>query len=93
MKEFNRGEWLTNHAADLAWIGLIGAVALYDIKSPPHQTLSEGFDKYLQHPYGRFAAIGGVILTAAHLLNILPPEADPIHKLAESVRAERVRHE
>jgi hypothetical protein len=73
-------------SSDLAWMTLVAGVAIYDMLAPPHETLSEGFDRYLQHPLGRIAAIGAVALTAGHLLNLLPRQADPLHLIAERVR-------
>lgn len=64
----------------LAWAGLVGGVALYDILSPKGETLSEGFDRLMDTTPGKIAAIGSVALVATHLLNILPQKYDPIHR-------------
>ena len=34
------------------------------------ETLSSAFDRYLQHPVKKYAAIGAVAVTGAHLLNL-----------------------
>jgi hypothetical protein len=73
-----------NNAARNGWIILGLGVAAYDYLAPPHQTLSEGVDRALdKHPVLTSLAIGTVAL---HLLNILPPEYDPIHKIATVIR-------
>lgn len=60
-----------------AWIGVAAGVAAYDIASPPGQTLSEGVDRWLiAHPLLTRCAVA---LVAAHLCNLLPDRADPIH--------------
>lgn len=75
--------------SNVAW-GILGAaVALYDYYAPPGETMSEAVDRALQKPLGRVMAIGAVAVTAAHLINLLPPSVDPIHKLAEVMRGER----
>lgn len=64
-----------------AWIGLGAYVAAYDILAPKGETLSEGVDRMLEHDKCKYVAIGGVALTAAHLINLLPPKYDPFHKV------------
>lgn len=67
-----------------AWLVLGAFVAAYDMLAPEGETLSEGVDRALErHPLLTTAAIGA---TALHLLNVLRPERDPIHLLAETVR-------
>jgi hypothetical protein len=60
-------------------------VIMWDILAP--ETISSGFDRYLEHPVKRLAAIGGVVVVAAHLLNI--PERlglpDPVNELSRFV--------
>ena len=70
----------------VAWATLATGVALYDLYAPEGETMSEAVDRALERPYLRYMAIGTVAVTAAHLLNVLPPQIDPIHQLAKRVR-------
>lgn len=56
------------HAPAYGWAVLAGYVLAFDIFAPA--TLSEGVDRALDHPVGKYAAIGGVAVTGAHLLNV-----------------------
>ena len=56
-------------------------VAANDILAPKGETLSEGVDRMLEHDKCKYVAIGGVALTAAHLINLIPPKYDPFHKV------------
>lgn len=68
-----------------AWAALVGGVILYDALCPRGETLSEGYDSFIdRHPAVAWAATA---LTAAHLLNIIPETIDPIHRLANHGRA------
>lgn len=60
-----------------AWIGLGLGVAAYDVFAPKGETLSEGVDRALEHERYRYLALGGVAITALHLLNVLPEQYDP----------------
>lgn len=72
--------------SNLAWVALAAGVATYDYYAPPGETLSEAVDRALERPVGRVLALGAIAITAAHLINVLPPEIDPIHQLAERFR-------
>lgn len=67
-------------AATKAWLGLGMGVATYEILCPRGETLSEGVDRALEHPMGRYIAMTAIALTAAHLSNVLPQEVDPFHR-------------
>lgn len=69
--------------ATYGWMGLTAGVILWDALAP--QTLSSAYDRYLEHPVKRIAAIGAVALTGAHLLNVLPPQLDPIQRVGDYV--------
>lgn len=73
-----------------AWAALVGGVAAYDILCSPGETLSEGMDRMLESK-GKYIALGSVAITAAHLINILPPALDPLHQLTalKSLRKDR----
>lgn len=68
-------------AADWAWIGLVSGVAVYEAFAPRGELLSEGMDRYLSGRW-RWPVRVGVVLVAAHLLNVLPERADPLSWLA-----------
>lgn len=67
------------------WIGLTAGVIAFDVLSP--ETMSSAFDRYLQHPVKKYAAIGAVAVTGAHLLNVFEHfnVPDPIHELSTFV--------
>ena len=62
------------------WVALAGVVIAIDATARPGHTLSEQFDRWLvSHPK---LTVYGTLLVTAHLLNILPPAVDPVHRLA-----------
>lgn len=62
------------------WTLVAGVVVAIDATARPGETLSEQMDRWLvTHPK---LTIGGTLLIAGHLLNILPPAVDPVHRLA-----------
>lgn len=67
--------------ATCAWIGLGVGVAVYEMLCPPGETLSEGVDRALECPRGKYLALGAIAITAAHLANVLPKNIDPYHQL------------
>jgi hypothetical protein len=61
-----------------AWAVLAVGVVLYEVACDSDQLLSAVVDEWLvTHPIVTRAAIGAVAL---HLLNLLPPYADPLAK-------------
>lgn len=65
-----------------AWIGIGAGVAAYDILSPKGETLSEGVDRALERgKFSRYATLGAIAITAAHLANVLPEKYDPFHQV------------
>lgn len=66
-------------ASEKAWIGLAAGVFAYDVLCPEGETLSEGVDRALERPRARFATIGAIAITGAHLLNVIPEKIDPLH--------------
>ncbi|SIS12114.1 DUF7427 family protein [Williamsia sterculiae] len=71
----------------IAWAGLAGAVAVYDLTCSPGETLSEGVDAGLETKYKRLIQLG-IGLTALHLLNLCPSALDPLHQLTR-LKAQR----
>lgn len=66
-------------ASDLAWVALGAGVIAYDVLAAENEMLSEAADRYmLAHPWLTRAA---AFTVAAHLCNVVPPRADPIHLL------------
>lgn len=67
-------------AGDLAWIALAGSIALYEIKAPRGELLSEACDRYrTAKPIATHAAI---LLIAGHLARIWPQRLDPLCRIA-----------
>lgn len=66
--------------ATMAWSALIGGVAMYNLNCPVGETLSEGADRALERPLAKFAVLGLISMTALHLSNLIPEQADLIHK-------------
>lgn len=69
--------------ATIGWGLLLTGVALWDTCAS--QTLSSGYDRYLEHPIKKLAAIGAVAVVGAHLLNVFEHfdavGADPIDRI------------
>lgn len=63
----------------LAW-GAIGiGVSLYELSCPQGETLSERLDPLLEGR-SRYIVMGGIAITAAHLMNLIPTQADPFEQ-------------
>lgn len=75
-------------ASTKAWCALGGAVIAYDVLAPPGETLSEGFDSWLDGP-GRTATAVATVLIAMHLLNLLEPQHDPVSWLFAGMKVLR----
>lgn len=65
----------------VAWGTLIASIVAYEWKCPPNHLLSEVVDRGLENPVGKYAIPAIIGATALHLINVLPPSIDPIHKL------------
>lgn len=65
------------------WAGLAAGVVLFDIMSP--ESLTAAFERARDHDNAliRTAAIGGVAITAAHLMGWLPRQTDPFYLLID----------
>lgn len=71
--------WRTRIRAGHLWIALASFITALEVIAPDGELLSEGVDRGLeQHPLLVRAAI---IVTAAHLLNLLPEKVDPFARL------------
>ncbi len=61
--------------ADRAWLALAVGVAAYEVLAREGEMLSHSYDRWLiNHPVLTWSA---TIVTAAHLLNLLPSQMDP----------------
>lgn len=61
--------------ADRAWLSMAASIVVYDLLAHEDEQLSNGVDRYLEpHPWLTRAV---VVLTAGHLLNLLPVWLDP----------------
>ena len=57
-----------SRSADIGWTLLVGGIIAWDVFAP--ETLSDGADRYLEHPVGKYLTLGAVAIVASHLLNI-----------------------
>jgi hypothetical protein len=64
-----------------AWIGLGIYLAIVEMFAPPGETLSEAMDDWLQNNPGKALSYAGVGVTALHLVNFIPQQFDPIHRM------------
>jgi len=77
-----------SHIGTVGWACIGAFVVAWDVYAP--ETLSGAVDRALEHPVGKYAAIGGVAVTGAHLLNLLPEQVDPFvqsFRLLDNVRS------
>lgn len=62
--------------ADVAWLTLAAAVAVYELAAPAEELLSEAVDRYrTRHPVIIHAAI---VYLAGHLTRVWPRHLDPL---------------
>jgi len=65
---------------EMAWVAMTLGIIAYEIFAPENELLSEAVDRFLvSHPILTRVV---VIAVAAHLLNVIPNEVDPIHQIA-----------
>jgi hypothetical protein len=68
-----------------AWIGLGAYVIVWDWTCADGEMLSEASARYAKkHPVVAYAVVGSV---AAHLVNKIPKQFDPIHGVGVALRA------
>lgn len=67
--------------AKRAWTALGVGIALYELCAPQGELLSEQYDRWLDNDRTRAIALGGAVITCAHLINALPPRVDPLHQI------------
>lgn len=71
-----------------AWLTLAAGVIAYELFAKDGELMSEIVDHWLQKH--RVATTVAITVTAAHLLNWLPPKIDPYHR-ATAIRIRRGR--
>lgn len=64
-------------SSERAWLALGISVAVYEIISDEDELLSRQVDRWLEA--NKPLTVAAVLLTAAHLLNLLPDNVDPFH--------------
>lgn len=74
-----------SHAGTIGWGLLAGGIVAFDVLSP--ETLSSAFDRALEHPVGKYIAIGAVAIVGAHLLNVFEhfDVPDPIKETSDFI--------
>ena len=73
--------------SDKAWIALGIGVLAWDMVCPDDEMLSEASRRYAKSH--RIAARAVVASVALHLIDLLPPWVDPIHRIGRVVRGLR----
>lgn len=73
--------------ATKAWAGLAAYLAVVEVFAPEGETLSEGVDTWMEKHPGKAIWYGLVGIVGAHLLNLIPPRYDPIHRLFASTQS------
>lgn len=68
-----------------AWIGLGVYLGIVEALAPPGETLSETVDDWIEHHPGKALWYGLVGFVGAHLLNLVPPRYDPIHRVTVGI--------
>lgn len=65
------------------WGAIVGSVLAYEYLCDENQMLSEVCDRAYEKPIVREATAFVIGSTALHLLNVIPPQIDWIHRLGE----------
>lgn len=65
--------------SDRAWLTVAGVVVVAEARAPHGELLSEGVDRYLMSRPWITRVV--VAYLAAHLLNLIPCQADPLYLL------------
>jgi hypothetical protein len=75
---------MTLQPSDVAWIGLGLGVIAWDLLCPDGEMLSEASRRYAKNH--QLVAFGVVASVGAHLLDLIPRWADPIHWVGVGLR-------
>jgi hypothetical protein len=73
--------------AKRGWLAVAALVTAYELAAPDGELLSEGYDRGLEkHKMALWAA---TLVTAGHLLNVIPMRADPYHQGLNAIKSMR----
>ena len=50
------------------------------------ETLTSAFERAREHPVGKYVALGGLAVTGAHLLGVMPREIDPYYFVQDTIQ-------
>lgn len=67
----------------IKWGALASAVIVLECVGT--ESLTHAFQRAAEHPVGKYVALGALGLTAAHLLDKIPHQADPYYMIANGV--------
>ena len=67
----------------IGWGLVAGAVGVWDTMN--QQTMTESFQDALEDPVKKYLALGGMAITCAHLLDVIPHQIDPFHVLTSNI--------
>lgn len=76
--------------SSVAWAGILGAVAVYELLAPNNETLSHRVDSGLEGR-NRYITAGAIGVTALHLLNLIPDKIDPFEQGLSRIRQRALR--
>ena len=62
-------------SSERAWIALGTGVVIYEVFAEDGELLSHQVDRWLER--NRILTAGVIVVTALHLLNLIPPRIDP----------------
>jgi hypothetical protein len=65
------------HIGNIGWAVVGATVLAWDVAAP--ETLSAAFGRGLDNPRTRPLVIGGLAITGAHLMRVIPERYDPFH--------------
>lgn len=92
MERSNRFDKINVRPSAAAWMGLAAGIAIYEALAPENELLTHQAHRLVHHENRsiRAAAVGVIGTTALHLLDVLPPKADPYHWIGSA--AEKIRN-
>lgn len=68
--------------AGRAWAALAAGVVIYELAAPDGELMSEGVDRGMERgSLARTAIYAAIGCTALHLVNAIPENIDPFHRL------------
>lgn len=67
------------------WIFLGASIAVLEYIG--EESLTNAYNRCLTHSIGRYVALGGLAVTGAHLLGVMPREIDPYYFIQDKLEA------